>query len=205
MTGAFLTAREAGLIACTDCGSVWQSGFERCPRCEARLSSRAPRGLETVWAWWVAGVLFYIPANVYPMLITRTLGRAEESTIIGGVFELVRHGSWGVAGIVFLASVVIPVAKFAAIATLALGVRGRSPISGPAMSHVYEVVEFIGRWSMIDIFVVAILSALVQLGFLASLNPGPAAASFALSVAFTMLSARAFDSRLYWDNLDYRA
>lgn len=138
------------------------------------------------------------------MLITRTLTREEESTIDGGVIELLNHGSWGIAGVVFLASVIIPIAKFAAIALLALSVRNPAILSAHRMAHVYEIVELIGRWSMIDIFVVGILSALVQLGFLASLNPGPAAVCFALSIAFTMLSARTFDSRLYWDVLEAR-
>lgn len=135
------------------------------------------------------------------MLITRSLGREEASTILGGVVELAGHGSWGVAAIVFIASIAIPVAKFTAIALLALAVRHRVPVHGHGLMILYEVVEFIGRWSMIDIFVVAILSALVQLGFLASLAPGPAAACFALSVAFTMLAARAFDPRLIWDRI----
>ena len=196
-----LTARQAGLVACTTCGKVWSPRQARCGRCDARLASRAPQGLSVVWAWWVAGVLFYIPANVWPMLITRTLGREEASTILGGVVELARLGSYGIAFIVFFASIAIPVAKFAAIALLALAVRREVNLTQGKLTHLYEVVEFIGRWSMIDIFVVAILAALVQLGFLASLAPGPAAACFALSVAFTMLSARAFDTRLIWDRI----
>ena len=202
MSGAYVTAREAGYIACTDCGRVWPRTAHRCGKCDARLSSRPDTGLQPVWAWWAAGVLFYIPANIYPMLVTRTLGRDEASTILGGVIELINLGSWGIAVIVFTASVLIPVAKFAAIALLALAVRNPSLLSGHMMKHVYEVVELIGRWSMIDIFVVAILAALVQLGFVASLHPGPAAVSFALSVAFTMLSARAFDPRLFWDAVE---
>ena len=204
VTAHFVTAREAGLIACTDCGRVWPLSEDRCGKCDARLRSRPETGLQPVWGWLAAGILFYIPANIYPMLITRTLGRDEASTIVGGVVELIHYGSWGIAAIVFIASVAIPVAKFVAIAMLALAVRQPAMLSGHAMTHIYEVVEFIGRWSMIDIFVVAILAALVQLGFLASLHPGPAAVSFALSVAFTMLSARAFDSRLYWDALGDR-
>jgi paraquat-inducible protein A len=138
---------------------------------------------------------------MWPMLITRTLGREDASTILGGVVELTQLGSYGVAFIVFFASIVIPVAKFTAIAVLVLAVRHEIAMSQTRLTHLYEVVEFIGRWSMIDIFVVAILAALVQLGFLASLAPGPAAACFALSVTFTMLSAKAFDTRLIWDRI----
>lgn len=204
MTGPVLqvrTARQAGRVACTSCGDVWPMAMTVCSRCSARLRSRPTHGLGSVWAWWVAGVLLYIPANAWPMLITRTLGRDEASTILGGVVELADHGSWGIAAIVFFASIAIPVGKFAAIAVLALAVQFGSRLHNHTLMVLYEVVEFIGRWSMIDIFVVAILSALVQLGFLASLAPGPAAGCFALSVAFTMLSARAFDPRLLWDRI----
>ena len=196
-----ITARDAGLVACTTCGRVWSPAQDRCGRCDAPLSSRPAQGLSPVWAWLVAGIIFYIPANIWPMLITRTLGREDASTILGGVVELAQLGSYGIAFIVFFASIAIPVAKFAAIILLALAVRRDLRMSKSKLTHLYEVVEFIGRWSMIDIFVVAILAALVQLGFLASLAPGPAAACFALSVAFTMLSARAFDTRLIWDRI----
>lgn len=198
---AVVTARESGLIACTTCGKVWSPEAEICGHCETPLITRPAQGLSPVWAWLVAGILLYIPANMWPMLITRTLGREDASTILGGVVELTQLGSYGVAFIVFFASIVIPVAKFAAIAVLALAIRHEIAMSQTRLTHLYEVVEFIGRWSMIDIFVVAILAALVQLGFLASLAPGPAAACFALSVTFTMLSAKAFDTRLIWDRI----
>ncbi|MEL6679247.1 MAG: paraquat-inducible protein A [Pseudomonadota bacterium] len=195
---ASLTAREAGLIACTGCGLISPRATSVCPRCGARLTSRKPRALQQVWAWWIAGVIAYIPANLYPMLSTYTLGQRSEDTIVGGVITLIELGSYGIAFIVFFASVCIPVMKFAVIAWLAIRVRRGVPDPKASM-HLYEVVEFIGRWSMIDVFVVAILSALVQLGFAAQIAPGPAAACFALSVAFTMLSAKAFDPRLLWD------
>ena len=204
-----LTAHRAGLIGCRGCGRVWPADQQSCSRCHAPLVPPDRRCLQAVWAWLLAGMIFYIPANVLPMLRTQTLGGVHgnsESTIIGGVIELIRYGSWGVAAIVFLASVVVPIGKFVAISWLAL-VVGR-PATVENAHHrlrVYEVVEFIGRWSMIDVFVVAILSALVQLGFVASIHPGPAAVSFALSVAFTMLSAQSFDPRLIWRGLPLRS
>ena len=195
------TAHGMGLIACTTCGRAAAPAGPRCPRCGDRLHARPPAGLQPVWAWLAAGILLYVPANIWPMLITRTLGREEASTIVGGAIELAEAGAWGVAFVVFFASVVIPVAKFVAIGYLAWAVRRARRLDGHKLLHLYHVVEFIGRWSMIDIFVVAILSALVQLGFVASIAPGPAAAAFALSVAFTMLAARAFDARLIWDRI----
>lgn len=200
----FLTARDAGLVACTDCGRVHQGDATTCTRCSAPLSSRDTQSLQHVWAWLIAGLIVYIPANLYPMLRTFNLGKEYDSTIIGGVFELINHHAYGVALIVFVASVVIPVGKFIAIAFLALSVQRRSALS-PHRRHVlYEIVEFIGRWSMIDVFVVAILAALVQFDFVATIKPGIAAVSFALSVAFTMLSAQSFDPRLIWDAGDFR-
>jgi len=133
------------------------------------------------------------------MLITSTLVESSQSTIIGGVADLVHYGSFGIAFVVFFASVVIPIGKFIAVAYLAISVQRRSTLNQHQRHRLFEVVEFIGRWSMIDVFVVAILSALVQLDSLATINPGIAAFSFALSVVFTMLSAQSFDARLIWD------
>jgi paraquat-inducible protein A len=178
-------------------------GTETCGRCGGRLSSRDPTSLQRVWAWMLAGILFYIPANVYPMLITRTVGLEQDQTIVGGVIELAQHGALGVAAIVFFASVIIPVGKFVAIGYLALVVRKpRRDQSPRQLLHLYEVVEWIGRWSMIDVFVVAILVALVQFNLVATINPGIAAVCFAMSVVFTMLSAMSFDSRALWDKIE---
>jgi paraquat-inducible protein A len=198
-----LTARQAGLVGCHSCGKVHRAGVANCQRCGAPLHSRMPGSLQKVWAWLFAGIVVYIPANIYPMLLTTSFGRTSENTIVGGVVDLIHYGSYAVAAIVFLASVVIPVGKFIAIGYLALVVRPGARIGrGSGLhgrQHLYEVVEFIGRWSMIDVFVVAILAALVQLDFAATISPGIAAVSFSLSVAFTMLAAQSFDPRLIWD------
>ena len=194
-----LTAREAGLIGCTQCGRVHDLDTDRCTRCGARLVERTRQSLQPVWAWLFAGMVVYIPANVYPMLRTTTFGRTMDSTILGGVVELAHHGDYGVAFIVFFASIVIPMAKFLAIGYLALSVKREFRMPMHRRHLLFEVVEFIGRWSMIDVFVVAILSALVQIDFAATINPGIAAISFALSVIFTMLAALSFDERLIWD------
>lgn len=203
-----MTAHRARLIGCRGCGRVWPESQELCNRCGSQLVPPDRRCLQAVWAWMAAGIIFYIPANLFPMLRTETFAGLQgnsNATIVGGVIELVRYGNWGVALIVFVASVVVPIGKFVAITWLALAVgRPATVASAHRRLHVFEVVEFIGRWSMIDVFVVAILSALVQLGFVASIHPGPAAASFALSVAFTMLSAQSFDPRLIWRGLPLR-
>jgi len=194
-----VTARERGLVACTRCTRVWPMGQETCSRCGSRLVSRRTRSLQRVWAWMIMGLICYVPANLYPMLRTRTLFTTSESTIIGGAVEIARHGSYGIAVIILIASVLIPVGKFIAIAYLALSLRRQVAMSAHGRHRLYEVVEFIGRWSMIDVFVVAILSSLVQLSAVASINPGPAAVTFALSVIFTMIAALSFDPRMIWD------
>lgn len=160
------------------------------------------QSLQRVWAWLFAGIVAYIPANLYPMLQTTSFGRTSESNIVEGVIELLHHGSYSVAAIVFTASIAIPVAKFAAIAYLAISVQrgGRARSHGRHRLHTF--VEFIGRWSMVDVFVVAILAALVQLDFAATITPGIAAISFSLSVAFTMLSAQSFNPKSIWPETD---
>lgn len=203
-----MTAHRAGLVGCRSCGRVWPQDQTRCQRCAAPLVPPDRRRLQAVWAWLFAGLIMYVPANLFPMMRTQTfagLSGNSEATIIEGVIELIGHGSYDIAAIVFVASVIVPVGKFISIAWLAI-VAGRPASLEQAHLRlkVYEVVEFIGRWSMIDVFVVAILSALVQLGFVASIHPGPAAVCFALSVAFTMLSAQSFDPRLIWRGLPLR-
>jgi paraquat-inducible protein A len=195
-----LTAHAAGLIGCTSCGKVHGQGAARCARCGMPLSPPDGRSLQKVWAWLIAGLIVYIPANVFPMLRTTNLGRTTDNTIIGGVVDLAEHGDYGVAAIVFIASVVIPLGKFAAIAYLALSISRTVRLNADRRHVLFVIVEFIGRWSMIDVFVVAILSSLVTLDFTATVRPGIAAVSFALSVAFTMVSALSFDPRLIWDN-----
>ena len=199
------TAHRAGLIGCRSCGRVWPDDEHTCHRCGAEMVPPNRRSLQEVWAWLLAGMVFYIPANILPMMSTQTLGGlggGGDATILGGVMQLFGHGDWPIALIVFTASVVVPIGKFVAIIWLArVAGKPASIEEAHVRLQLYDVVEFVGRWSMIDVFVVAILSALVQLGFVVSIKPGPAAASFALSVAFTMLSAQSFDPRLIWRGL----
>ncbi|MFX0545973.1 paraquat-inducible protein A [Roseovarius sp. S1116L3] len=193
------TAKEMNLIGCKRCTRVSPAGTEICPRCGGKIQSRDPMSLQKVMAWWLLGVACYIPGNLYPMLETKTLVSTQSNTIIGGAVDLAHHGAWGVAFIILLASAVIPVGKFVIILGLVIGVRQGPQISDGLRQKLYEIVEYIGRWSMIDVFVVAVLSSLVQLQTLVNITPGRASIFFALSVIFTMISAQNFDSRLIWD------
>ncbi len=194
-----VTAKSQGLVGCRRCARVWPIATTRCGLCGGRMNSRTRRSLTWVWIWWGLGVLAYIPANLMPMLKTRLLFAVSDDTILGGAYKLAEHGSPGVAAVIVLASLIIPVAKFAAIAWLALTVQmGRR--SHPNRRHrLFKTVERIGRWSMVDVFVVAILASLVQFSVLATVTPGPAALAFAVSVICTMFAALSFDSRMIWD------
>ena len=155
-----LTAQRAGVVGCQHCGKVSPAQTTICPRCGGAIILPTTATLQKVWAWLFAGLVMYVPANVLPMLVTSTINGTQANTILGGVVELALHGDIGVALIVFVASIVIPVAKFVAIAYLALAVGTKRRAGGHRHLVLYEIVEFIGRWSMIDVFVVAILSAL---------------------------------------------
>jgi paraquat-inducible protein A len=194
-----VTGRSLGLVACDACGRTARLSEEHCLRCSARLADRETRGTQAVWAFLIAGIVAYVPANLYPMLITEIFGRHEAKTIIGGAVELISHGGYLVGAVVLVASVVIPVLKFLAVGYLAISIDRGSGRRLHEKRHLHHLVELIGRWSMVDVFVVAVLAALVQLGFLARIEPGPAAAPFAVSVILTMLAAQALDTRAIWN------
>lgn len=196
-----ITARARGLVGCRCCGVAVAATTPRCPRCEAPLRGRDPHSLQKVMAWMIAGIIAYIPANTYPMLRTTQAFQTTDATIVGGVVDLVHHHAYAVAAIVFVASVVIPVGKFLAIGYLAWALSRARRVDPHRLHLLYEIVEFIGRWSMIDVFVVAILVALVQFDVVATIQPGIAAVCFALSVVFTMVSAQSFETRAIWDRM----
>lgn len=203
MTAVALSAAEAGLVSCTTCGlltrpaSAEDKGF--CPRCGAPLISRRPNSVQYTWALVIAAAICYIPANVLPVLTTTALGSTESDTIIGGVIFLYASGSWPLALIVLVASVMIPLGKLVALAYLLLTVQRGSIQNNHHRTRIYYIVEFVGRWSMLDVFVDAFIVALVQLKPLMSVEPGLGVVFFMAVVILTMLAAQAFDPRLIWD------
>lgn len=201
-----LTARRQGLVACHTCGLLSpvssMPADARCPRCACRLHARIPRSLSRSWAFLVAAMLLYIPANLLPIMHLTTLGRTQSDTILSGVVFLLLHDMWPLALIVFVASIVVPVLKIVILGYLLLSVQFRSTWRPLDRARLYRFTEFVGRWSMVDIFVVTVLVALVHLGQLASVEAGPGAVFFAAVVILTMLSAIAFDPRLIWDSAE---
>lgn len=194
------TARDLGFAVCRVCHAMTQEPGTNCSQCGAKVHMRIPQSLQKVWALWFAGVVCYIPGNLLPIMITETLGNPQGSTIIGGVVTLLHHHSYSVAAVVFIASVFVPVMKFLLIAGISLAIQLKLAINPHLQHTAHIVIEYIGRWSMVDVFVVAALAALIQLGGVISIRPGPGIAFFALSVALTMLSAQALDPRLIWDD-----
>jgi paraquat-inducible protein A len=203
MTGAAATAGQAGLLSCEACqmlsrpASATEHGF--CPRCGEALEVRHYASIQTTWALVIAAAVCYIPANALPVLNTTTLGESEGDTILSGVAFLYASGSWPLALIVLVASVMIPLGKLAALVYLLITVQRGSVTSSHERTRLYRMVEFIGRWSMLDVFVCAFTVALVQLQPLMSVAPGAGVLFFAAVVVLTMLAAEAFDPRLIWD------
>ncbi|MBT8420409.1 MAG: paraquat-inducible protein A [Gammaproteobacteria bacterium] len=202
-----MSARAAGFVACTICGKLHRIlqnqldiRYVRCVQCGAKLHSRKPHSLQRTWALLLTGILLYVPANIYPIMITRDLGRPEENTIISGIIALWNLDAYLVAGVIFVASVVVPIMKFLVILYLLLSVHRKSPLARKQKVRLYHITEFIGPWSMVDIFVMALLVALVNMGGIASVEPGMAAVAFAAMVGVTMLAIMVFDPRLLWDN-----
>nr|WP_275298285.1 paraquat-inducible protein A [Halomonas campisalis] len=196
------TAAPQGLTGCPTCGLVNRldgRGHGHCRRCGERLHARLPHSLQRTWALLAAAAVMYLPANFYPIMTTTSLGQTSTSTIIGGVVELVQMGSWPVALVIFVASVIVPVGKLVALSWLCLVVERSHELNAGARTRLYRLTEFIGRWSMVDVFVVAILVALIRAGSLMSITPGPAALAFGAVVVLTMLAAMTFDPRLIWD------
>ena len=200
-----VTAMHADLKRCGSCGRLQSIDDDQpCQRCGAVVLSRRPMSVQRVWAFLIVGMIAYVPAMLMPVMGTTSYMGNREDTIMSGVFELIAAGSNLVAAIVFIASICIPVAKFLIIGMLALSLQFRWDMSKHTRHRLHILTEFIGRWSMIDVFVIAVLAALIQLGAIMTITPGLGINCFAVSVVFTMLAASSLDPRLLWDTQDVR-
>jgi paraquat-inducible protein A len=191
---------QHGLIGCDCCRLVVQARERsRCPRCRSRLRRRKPQSLTRCWALMAAAAVLYIPANTYPILTLMRFGRGEPSTIISGVIELAAAQMWPLAILVLLASIVVPLVKLVALLIMLVMTQERSATRLRDRTRLYRFVDTVGRWSMIDVFMLTILVALVRLGFVAVVLPGVGAIAFTGVVILTMLAAASFDPRVMWD------
>jgi len=197
------TATEAGLLVCDACHLLNRPpGVAHglaCARCGASLHVRKPDSIGRAWAFLIAAGLLYIPANVLPVMETGFLFGSQTDTIMSGVVYLWTSGSWPLAAIIFIASIMVPGSKLIALTFLLVSVQRRSTWSPLERTRLYRVVERVGRWSMVDIYVAAILTALVQFKALAMIKAGPGAIAFGAVVVLTMFAAECFDPRLIWD------
>ena len=196
------TAASRNLAACHICCKLAPTEIHKCPRCGAAMHLRKNDSIQRTLALLITACLLYIPANLYPIMITDQLGSSQGSTILGGVMILIHHGSIPVALVIFLFSVMVPLSKFMSMFYLVWTVKRHSRVSPRQRTVMYQVTEFVGKWSMVDVFVVAILVALVHLGGLLAIRPGIAALSFAGVVIVTMIAAESFDPRLIWDEME---
>jgi len=188
-----------GLRSCRCCTAILPADTLQCPRCETRGYVRRKNSLQWTLALLFTAILLYFPANILPIMITDLLGDKMPSTILAGVILLWSEGSYPVAMVIFIASILVPTLKMIAIGWLCWDAKGHGQRDSERMHLIYEVVEFVGRWSMIDVFVIAVLSALVRMGALMSIYPAIGAVMFALVVIITMFAAMTFDPRLSWD------
>lgn len=192
-------ALAQGLQGCPICTSVGSAEATSCGLCGTKLHAGWHDSIQHTWAWLVTSMVLYVPANFLPIMVTRLLGKETENTILGGVVTLWEHGSYPIAIVIFVASVLVPLGKMMVLAWLCLSVQRSSTFALSQKTKLYRVTEFVGRWSMVDVFVVGILVALIQLGNVMSILPGWAAVAFAAMVVATMLAAMAFDPRLLWE------
>ncbi|MFD1560829.1 paraquat-inducible protein A [Paraburkholderia silviterrae] len=199
-----LTAAQCGLALCHDCGLLAsvQQHAHHCPRCGAALHLRKPASLSRTWALLIAAMVMYIPANMLPVMYTSSLFGAENDTILSGVVYLWTSGSWPLAIVVFVASIAVPMLKILALVYLAVSTQMHSRWYPVERTRIYRIVEFVGRWSMLDIYVITMLVALVQFQALATIQAGNAAIAFGAVVVLTMFAAMVFDPRLMWDEAE---
>ena len=210
MTPSTITAKSTTLISCHSCHLLCRprtlSGNRRmqCPRCGAGLHQRKPRSLTRTWALLVAAAICYVPANLLPATRAISFGKVQTDTIMSGVIYFIDTGMWPIALVIFVASICVPLVKLVILSSLLISVHRHSAWRPRERTRFYRLTEAVGRWSMVDIYVITISVALVRLGAVARFEAGPGIAFFAAVVVLTMLAAMSFDPRLIWDNKESR-
>lgn len=195
-------AADRELAGCHTCGRVSPVSLGRCPRCGSHLHLRKPASIQNTLALMAAAAVLYIPSHLLPIMTVVELGDVTHNTIIGGMMKFWNTGAYPIAIVIFTASILIPFLKILALSWLCAAATGRVHPSPKTLGRVYWFTELLGRWSMVDIFVVGILVSLVQLGNYMTITPGPGALAFAGVVMLTMFAAMSFEPRMLWDRLD---
>lgn len=199
------TAKNNHLALCPKCHKLnvlhnaSQNEKIKCSRCHGLFYQRKPYSLQFTLAWNIAALIAFIPANLYPIMIIYSLGIGDPSTILSGIGQFVDQGLYPIAAIIFTASIIVPLLKIIGLFVLVYRAHTGIRLRPDKHSKFYHALEFLGPWSMLDVFVVALLVAVVELGFITSVAAGPAINYFTLTVIFTMIAANSFDARLLWD------
>lgn len=191
-----------GLGVCPKCHKVnkMQTEQQRCSRCASLFYQRKPESLQYTLAWTLAALIAFIPANLYPIMIVYQLGIPDASTILSGIGSFIDYGLYPIAVIIFTASIIVPLVKIFGLLFLVYKAHTGVRLKYSKHAKLYHVLEFLGPWSMLDVFVVALMVAVVELGFISTVEAGPAINYFTLTVIFTMFGATSFDPRLLWDD-----
>jgi paraquat-inducible protein A len=200
------SAASFNLTGCHACDQVVDvTAHHHCPRCGSVVHLRKPYSLARCWAFLIAALILYIPANLLPIMDTTSFGATQSNTIMSGIVVLWNSGSWDLAVIVFVASMVVPLGKLLALVVLLTSVQ-RLPLgNAQQLSRLYRMVELVGKWSMLDVYVVTLLATLVRFNAFMSVHAGSGALAFGAVVVLTMLAAQAFDPRLIWDAMNARS
>ena len=191
----------AGLGNCPKCHKLHRMTSEvgNCLRCHTQFTARIPKSIDYTLAWTIAALIMFIPANLFPMMVVYTLGNAEASTIMEGIILFIKFDMIPVAIVIFIASFIVPLSKIVVLFVLIFSVKRKNKLTLKQQTKLYHLVEFLGPWSMLDVFVVAVMAAVVDLGFLTSIEADVGIVYFTLMVIFTMFAAGNFDPRLMWD------
>jgi paraquat-inducible protein A len=195
-------ALASGLGNCPQCHklNIMHTEKQVCSRCLSVFTARKPKSLEYTIAWTIAALVMFIPANIYPMMVFYTLGKPEASTILEGIAIFIQMGMFPVAIVIFIASFVVPLSKIMGLFTLVYNAKRKTNLTLKQQGKLYHMVEFLGPWSMLDVFVVTVMATVVNLGFLTSIEIASGITYFTLMVVFTIFAAESFDPRLLWDN-----
>ena len=208
MNSLSLTAAKAALMNCRCCHLL--SKYKQtqtikhaaCPRCGASLHLRKPNSIARTWALIIAASILYIPANVFPIAVVTSLGKVKSDTILSGVIYFINTGMWPIALVIFTASIIVPLLKLFVLSFLLVSIQRKSSWRPGDRTHLYRITEAVGRWSMVDIYALTIVVALLKMGYFATVEAGPASVYFAAVVVITMLATKAFDPRLIWDYME---
>ncbi len=199
---AIITAKEQGLAQCPVCHllvDIDNTKANYCPRCDSKVCLRINDSIQRCWALTICSLIAFIPANAFPIMTILYFGKGQPDTILSGISLLLKFGMYPIAAIVFIASFVVPLAKIVGLFVLLYSLKNQSKLSKQQRTKMYRYIEIFGRWSMLDVFVVALLVALVEIGAVVEIVAGPGATAFGVMVILTIFAAHSFDPRLLWD------